>query len=42
MPAATLAVMWLYDLNLSTIAYLGQSAPVDLAIHLAGVAAHLW
>jgi putative PEP-CTERM system histidine kinase len=29
-PAATLAVIWLYDLNLSTVAYLGQRLPVDL------------
>lgn len=29
-PAAALAVIWLYDLNLSTVAYLGQRLPVDL------------
>ncbi|HEU4650758.1 MAG TPA: PEP-CTERM system histidine kinase PrsK, partial [Croceibacterium sp.] len=29
-PAAALAVIWLYDLNLSTVAYLGQQLPVDL------------
>lgn len=26
-PAASLALLWLYDLNLSTIAYLGESTP---------------
>lgn len=31
-PAAALAVMWLYDLNLSTVAYLGQHLPVDLVV----------
>ena len=31
-PAAALAVMWLYDLNLSTVAYLGQRLPVDLVV----------
>lgn len=30
-PAAALAVMWLYDLNLYTIAYLGNSLPQTLA-----------
>ncbi len=29
-PAAALALIWLYELNLSTVAYLGQSLPVDL------------
>lgn len=36
-PASTLAVIWLYDLNLATVAYLGQRAPVDL-VTLRGVA----
>jgi putative PEP-CTERM system histidine kinase len=31
-PAAALAAMWLYDLNLSTVAYLGQTLPVDLVV----------
>jgi putative PEP-CTERM system histidine kinase len=31
-PAAALAVIWLYDLNLSTVAYLGQHLPVDLVV----------
>ena len=31
-PAAALAAMWLYDLNLSTVAYLGQRLPVDLVV----------
>jgi putative PEP-CTERM system histidine kinase len=31
-PAAALAVMWLYDLNLSTVAYLGQHLPIDLVV----------
>jgi len=31
-PAAALAVMWLYDLNLSTAAYLGQRLLVDLEV----------
>ena len=31
-PAAALAVLWLYDLNLSTVAYLGQRLPVDLVV----------
>jgi putative PEP-CTERM system histidine kinase len=31
-PAAALAVMWLYDLNLSTVAYLGHHLPVDLVV----------
>ena len=35
-PAAALAVVWLYDLNLSTVAYLGQRLPVDL-VTLRGV-----
>src|SRR5690606_14330842 len=29
-PAAALATIWLYDLNLSTVAYLGQQLPLDL------------
>lgn len=29
-PASALAVMWLYELNLSTVAYLGQQLPLDL------------
>ncbi|HEY6814436.1 MAG TPA: XrtA/PEP-CTERM system histidine kinase PrsK [Croceibacterium sp.] len=29
-PAAALGAMWLYDLNLSTVAYLGQRLPIDL------------
>ncbi len=36
-PAAALATIWLYDLNLSTVAYLGQRLPVDL-VALRGVA----
>src|SRR5690606_13188128 len=36
-PAAAMATMWLYDLNLSTVAYLGQQVPVDL-LALRGVA----
>jgi hypothetical protein len=31
-PAAALAAKWLYDLNLSTVAYLGQTLPVDLVV----------
>ena len=31
-PAAALAAMWLYDLNLATVAYLGEQLPVDLVI----------
>ena len=36
-PTAGLAVMWLYDLNLSTVAYLGGGAP-ELLVGLRGVA----
>ncbi len=31
-PAAALAVMWLYDLNLSTVAYLSQHLPAGLVV----------
>jgi putative PEP-CTERM system histidine kinase len=36
-PAAALAVLWLYDLNLSTVAYLGDEPPLTL-LTLRGVA----
>jgi putative PEP-CTERM system histidine kinase len=36
-PAAALAVLWLYDLNLSTVAYLGDQAP-QMLLTLRGVA----
>ncbi len=35
-PAASLALLWLYDLNLSTIAYLGESTPRILVTLRAG------
>ncbi len=36
-PATALAVLWLYDLNLYTVAYLGDAMP-ELLIHLRSVA----
>ena len=36
-PAAALAVLWLYDLNLSTVAYLGERQPLTM-LTLRGVA----